>query len=209
MPARSSTRDQILAIARRLFVQQGYAGTSIVDLARELGTTTAALYYHFPSKADILAELLAGPLEAFSRIAERAAGLPPDELLAAVVDLTIEWRDLIRLVTDEPAVRVALGDDAQQHSQQLVSPIVAALAGQRPTRAARIRAWAAFAVVRDGTLAALRDTDLPVLPADRDEILAAALRALSPQQRKGTIRSRQKANEERPIGLGRQPRIRG
>jgi AcrR family transcriptional regulator len=177
-PAGSGTRDQILAIARRLFVDQGYAGTSIVDLARELGTTTAALYYHFPSKADILAELLAGPLEAFSRVAEHAAGLPPEELLTELVDLTVEWRDLIRLVTDEPSVRVALGDDAHHRSQQLVAPIVAALAGHRPTRAARIRAWAAFAVVRDGTLAALRDTDLPVLPADRDEILAAAVRAL-------------------------------
>ena len=76
-------------------------------------------------------------------------------------------------------VRVALSDDARQRSEQLVAPIVVALAGHRPTRAARIRAWAAFAVVRDGTLAALRDTDLPVLPADRDEILAAAVRALS------------------------------
>ena len=176
--ARSGTRDQILAIARRLFVEQGYAETSIVDLARELGTTTAALYYHFPSKADILAELLAGPLEAFSRVADRAAGLAPQDLLAELVDLTIEWRDLIRLVTGEPSVRVALGGDAQHRSQQLVAPIVAALAGRRPTRAARIRAWAAFAVVRDGTLAALRDREAPVLPADRDEILAAAVRAL-------------------------------
>jgi AcrR family transcriptional regulator len=178
-PARSGTRDQILAIARRLFVDQGYAGTSIVDLARELGTTTAALYYHFPSKADILTELLAGPLEAFTRVAERAAGLPPEELLTELVDLTIEWGDLIRLVTDEPSVRVALGAHAQGYSQQLIGPIVAALAGQQPTRAATIRAWAAFAVVRDGTLTALRDPDRSVAPADRDEILAAALRALS------------------------------
>ena len=176
--ARSGTRDQILAIARRLFVDQGYAGTSIVDLAREVGTTTAALYYHFPSKADILAELLSGPLEAFSRVAEHTANMPPEELLSELVDLTIQWRDLIRLATDEPAVRLALGDDAQRRSHQLVAPIVAALAGHRPTRAARLRAWAAFAVVRDGTLAALRDTDGPVLPADRDELLAAAVRAL-------------------------------
>jgi AcrR family transcriptional regulator len=178
-PARSDTRDQILAIARRLFVDQGYAGTSIVDLARELGTTTAALYYHFPSKADILGELLAGPLEAFLRVAKHAASLRPEELLAELVDLTIEWGDLIRLVTDEPAVRAALGEDAPHRSQELVTPIVAALAGNRPTRASTIRAWAAFVVVRDGTLAALRDTHLPVLPADRDEILAAAIRALS------------------------------
>jgi AcrR family transcriptional regulator len=178
-PARLGTRDQILAIARRLFVDQGYAGTSIVDLARELGTTTAALYYHFPSKADILAELLAGPLEAFSSVAERAVSLPPEPLLAELIDLTIEWRDLIRLVTDDPSVRVALGEGAQQRSQQLVATVVAALAGRRPTRAARLRAWAAFSVVRDGTLAALHDTAPPEFPADRDELLAAALRALS------------------------------
>jgi hypothetical protein len=94
-------------------------------------------------------------------------------------DLTIEWRDLIRLVTDEPAVRIALSGDPQRRSEQLIAPIVTALAGQPPTRAARVRAWAAFVVVRDGTLAALRDTDPTELPADRDEILAAAVRALT------------------------------
>lgn len=176
--ARSGTHDQILAIARRLFVEQGYAGTSIVDLARELGTTTAALYYHFASKADILNELLAGPIEAFSRTAEHAADLPPVSLLTELVDITIEWGDLIRLVTDEPSVRAALGEDGRGRSQELFAPVVAALAGHEPTRASRIRARAAFSVVLDGTISALRDTDQPMLPEDRDEILAAAIRAL-------------------------------
>ena len=176
---RSDTRAQILTIARRLFVGHGYAGTSIADIARELGTTTAALYYHFPSKADILAELLAGPLQAFSHIAERAAGLPSGELLTEVVDLTLEWGDLIGLVTDEPSVRAALGQDAPRRSEQLVAPIVAALAGQRPSRAAKIRAWAAFTVALEGTLASLRDLDGPAAPADRGEIVAASVRALS------------------------------
>ena len=178
-PVRSGTRDQILAIARRLFVDQGYAGTSIVDLARELGTTTAALYYHFPSKAAILTQLLAGPLEDFSRLAERAAGLPRRELLTELVDLSIEWGDLLRLVTEEPSVRAALGNDAHGRSRQLIEPIVTALAGDRPTPGARIRAWAAFSVVFNGTLAALSDANFAVSPVDREEIVAAALRTLS------------------------------
>ena len=70
---RSDTRAQILTIARRLFVGHGYAGTSIADIARELGTTTAALYYHFPSKADILAELLADR----SRPSHTSPSVPP------------------------------------------------------------------------------------------------------------------------------------
>ncbi len=68
MSPASSTKQRILGIARDLFARQGYTGTSIADIARELGTTTAALYYHFPSKADILRALLADPMAAYTRL---------------------------------------------------------------------------------------------------------------------------------------------
>jgi AcrR family transcriptional regulator len=54
----ADTRRRILVIAADLFSRQGYTGTTIADIARELGTTTAALYYHFPSKADILGAMI-------------------------------------------------------------------------------------------------------------------------------------------------------
>ncbi|MFD1052660.1 TetR family transcriptional regulator [Kibdelosporangium lantanae] len=62
------TRQRILDISGRLFAEQGYAGTTIADIARELGTTTAALYYHFKSKVDILDSLLATPLAAYTKL---------------------------------------------------------------------------------------------------------------------------------------------
>jgi AcrR family transcriptional regulator len=43
------TRERILSVAGELFAQQGYAGTSIVDIAGQLGTSKAAIYYHFAS----------------------------------------------------------------------------------------------------------------------------------------------------------------
>ena len=52
-----STRERILDIALELFIEHGYDKTSIRDIAERLGTTKAALYYHFKSKADILLEL--------------------------------------------------------------------------------------------------------------------------------------------------------
>ncbi|HTZ23165.1 MAG TPA: helix-turn-helix domain-containing protein, partial [Streptosporangiaceae bacterium] len=67
------TKQRILAIAGELFARQGYTGTTIADIARELGTTTAALYYHFPSKAAILGGLLARPLEAYTRLLDGLA----------------------------------------------------------------------------------------------------------------------------------------
>jgi len=52
-----ATRERILDIALELFTEHGYDKTSIRDIAERLGTTKAALYYHFKSKADILLEL--------------------------------------------------------------------------------------------------------------------------------------------------------
>jgi AcrR family transcriptional regulator len=52
-----STRERILDIALELFADQGYDKTSLRDIAERLGTTKAALYYHFERKQDILFEL--------------------------------------------------------------------------------------------------------------------------------------------------------
>jgi AcrR family transcriptional regulator len=52
-----STRERILDIALELFTEQGYDKTSLRDIAERLGTTKAALYYHFERKEDMLMEL--------------------------------------------------------------------------------------------------------------------------------------------------------
>ncbi len=55
MPASSklSRRDQILEVALRHFSRYGYAGTSMRQLAEDVGITAAAIYRHFPSKLDL------------------------------------------------------------------------------------------------------------------------------------------------------------
>jgi AcrR family transcriptional regulator len=57
MADQPSTRERILDIALELFSEQGYDKTSLRDIAARLGTTKAALYYHFARKEDILLEL--------------------------------------------------------------------------------------------------------------------------------------------------------
>ncbi len=56
-PQKPSTRERILDIALELFSEQGYDKTSLRDIAERLGTTKAALYYHFERKEDILLAL--------------------------------------------------------------------------------------------------------------------------------------------------------
>ena len=48
------TKDRILETALELFAQNGYLGTSMNDIAGQLGFTKAALYKHYASKQEIL-----------------------------------------------------------------------------------------------------------------------------------------------------------
>ena len=48
------TKERISEIALKLFAQSGYSGTSMNDIARELGITKGALYKHYTGKQEIL-----------------------------------------------------------------------------------------------------------------------------------------------------------
>src|ERR1700721_893041 len=47
-------RRQIIAAASELFARNGFEGTSIRDIAAASGVLSGSLYYHFPSKEDLL-----------------------------------------------------------------------------------------------------------------------------------------------------------
>jgi TetR/AcrR family transcriptional regulator, transcriptional repressor for nem operon len=49
----SSSREAILAVARRTAQAHGYSGLNFRDLADQVGIKSASIYYHFPSKADL------------------------------------------------------------------------------------------------------------------------------------------------------------
>lgn len=50
----ADTKERILETALSLFAQSGYLGTSMNDIAQQLGITKAALYKHYVSKQEIL-----------------------------------------------------------------------------------------------------------------------------------------------------------
>jgi AcrR family transcriptional regulator len=50
-------RQRVLDAAARLFRDRGYAATTVREVADRCGIRAASLYYHFPSKDDILAEV--------------------------------------------------------------------------------------------------------------------------------------------------------
>lgn len=52
------TKERILDIALELFAHNGYLGTSMSDIAKQLGFTKAALYKHYTSKQEILDQIV-------------------------------------------------------------------------------------------------------------------------------------------------------
>ncbi|MDH4248593.1 MAG: TetR/AcrR family transcriptional regulator [Deltaproteobacteria bacterium] len=51
-------RERLLQTASRLFYAQGVANVGIPEIIREAGIARMTLYYHFPSKEDLIREVL-------------------------------------------------------------------------------------------------------------------------------------------------------
>jgi len=81
----------ILAAAGRVFAEHGLEGASLRAIAREAGYTPAALYFHYASKEEIYADLLAESLARLdAAVAEAADG-------AAVAERAAREEALARL----------------------------------------------------------------------------------------------------------------
>ncbi|OGL16097.1 MAG: hypothetical protein A3K12_06575 [Candidatus Rokubacteria bacterium RIFCSPLOWO2_12_FULL_71_19] len=89
---RELTRERILAVSGRVFNQRGYHGTTLDDIARALGVTKAALYYHVKNKEELLFQChqlaLDIGMEGFHRALAQPA--PPDEQLRVALAHYIE-----------------------------------------------------------------------------------------------------------------------
>jgi AcrR family transcriptional regulator/ferredoxin len=54
----AETRERLLRAAADAFAERGYDGTRVADIAAAAGVSNGALYAHFASKADLLADAL-------------------------------------------------------------------------------------------------------------------------------------------------------
>jgi len=61
--------ESLLAVAVKVFNERGYEATSMEDLSRKLGITKSAIYYHVPSKDELLRLALDRALNGLSEVA--------------------------------------------------------------------------------------------------------------------------------------------
>jgi AcrR family transcriptional regulator len=97
------TRGRILRAALALYSEYGFHGTSIRQIASQVDINPATLYAHYPSKEQILADLvLVGHQELYDRLcrAQASAGPAAPARLAALV------REHALIHTDYPLLAV-------------------------------------------------------------------------------------------------------
>jgi len=81
-------RDELLRAAARLFARSGFEATSMRDIAGEVGMIAGSMYYHFPSKDDLIAAVYARGVTQITeavRAAIDSARAPWDRLEAACI----------------------------------------------------------------------------------------------------------------------------
>ena len=125
-------RTEIVAVATRLFASRGFEGTSLGDIAEQVGIRKPSLLYHFESKQAlreaVLEHVLARWTETLPRIllAATAGEDQFDAVTREIVEFLATDADRARLI-----VREAL-DRPEEFSEQLgrhVKPVVENLAG--------------------------------------------------------------------------------
>lgn len=97
---RERARDQLLDTALRLFVERGYVGVRVEDIAKAAGISRATFYKHFSEREEILAELFARLL---GREPVAAPPGPPADALPRIRDLLVGAAT--RMVANEQLAR--------------------------------------------------------------------------------------------------------
>jgi AcrR family transcriptional regulator len=186
------TRARILDVALQLFAEQGYAGTSIRDIAERLGMTKSSLYYHFASKEDLLDALVGPLLVGLRQLAADASAAHPraaDEadVVTRLVDLFSEAGRFVSVFMSDPSVMKHV---AQTYDLAgTFAALERALAG-RDDALSLLRARCTLGVVHAGTIKTLHQEALTsrtageppagrkLEPDEKSVIVAAALAVL-------------------------------
>jgi AcrR family transcriptional regulator len=97
----------VLRRAVDLFNEQGYDGTSMGDLARELGFSKSAIYHHVPSKTHLLSEALDEALDGLTEVIDEASRETPGRTAYARLRRAVQMSVEV-LVEHQPAVTLLL-----------------------------------------------------------------------------------------------------
>ena len=107
MTQHTDSHDQILASAQRLFMEQGFRGISMRQIAEQVGLTKAALYYHFRDKEGLFVAIVERYLKRTAELLDTASAEGHDSqsrlsaIVHAILTRPVEERTILRLASQE------------------------------------------------------------------------------------------------------------
>jgi AcrR family transcriptional regulator len=184
-------REELLAAARRLLEERGYAHITARDLVAASGTNLASIGYHFGSKAGLLNEAIGAALQDWSD--QLAALVMSDPDATPLQRATATWVATVDQLPDHssmlsayvealaqawrvPELRAQLAEHYRRARAQIASLVAASVGDSMPADDPRCTAVAALMIAACDGLALQALLDPAALPAP-DE-LAAGLAAV-------------------------------
>lgn len=95
MPRASDTRARLIASARYLFWERGFAGTSMSDLLAHAEVNSGSFYHFFESKEALLRAVLEGYLHALRPMVVEPAFATTDDPIARIFAILAGYRERI------------------------------------------------------------------------------------------------------------------
>ncbi|RJQ39950.1 MAG: TetR/AcrR family transcriptional regulator [Dehalococcoidia bacterium] len=82
-----SRKEQILKIAARMFCDRTYHGTTLQDIAKEVGMLKGSLYYYIDSKERLLADIISQAVNSLNEglVRVEKADLVPEQRLKEII----------------------------------------------------------------------------------------------------------------------------
>src|ERR1700754_3395881 len=161
-----ATRERIREQALALFTDRGYATASLREIADRVGVTKASLYYHYPSKQDLLLAVVRPLLTDWRDVVTEAEASPYTadavrRILERCVDAMLAHRAVANLFLRDaagilPALAPLLGDLVETNNR-----LREWLAGPDPAGVAQIRAVAVLELLRTALTAGATLGDVP------------------------------------------------
>ena len=86
-------KERVVEAALTLFLQRGYVGTSMKELAKSLGVSAPALYWYFPSKEDLYVYVMQSTTEDFVQfVRDSVTESEPARRLSQLVRAHVTWQ---------------------------------------------------------------------------------------------------------------------
>src|SRR4030042_4471412 len=87
-----SRREKIIKAAAQIFAAKGYHGTTLDEIAKQIGVSKPALYYHIKNKEEILKEIVGRIIEPMEAVASVGrSDMPVRERIARMIKMLVQF----------------------------------------------------------------------------------------------------------------------